>query len=78
MATKPAVSRRVEFEKLPGGIFTTSYLKQYASAVGMPDDELLNHYARKTGSGADAGQGPHSDSGSAPVKLLRGLADFGS
>ena len=37
-----------EFEKLPGGIFTTSYLRQYAMAIGYDETELLAYYIRKT------------------------------
>ena len=37
-----------EFEKLPGGIFATSYLRQYARAIGYDESDLLAHYARKT------------------------------
>ncbi len=33
-----------EYEKLPGGIFTTSYLRQYAAAIGFEESELLGHY----------------------------------
>jgi cytoskeletal protein RodZ len=33
-----------EFEKLPGGIFNTSYLRQYAAAIGFDEAELLAHY----------------------------------
>lgn len=33
-----------EFEKLPGGIFSTSYLRQYASEIGFDESELLGHY----------------------------------
>jgi cytoskeletal protein RodZ len=33
-----------EFEKLPGGIFNTSYLRQYARATGYDESELLAHY----------------------------------
>ena len=33
-----------EFEKLPGGIFSTSYLRQYASQIGFDESELLGHY----------------------------------
>jgi cytoskeletal protein RodZ len=33
-----------EFQKLPGGIFSTSYLRQYASIVELDPDELLAHY----------------------------------
>ena len=36
-----------EFEKLPGGIFNTSYLRQYAAAVGFDETKLLNYYNRR-------------------------------
>jgi cytoskeletal protein RodZ len=36
-----------EFEKLPGGIFSTSYLRQYAVAIGYDETELLAYYDRK-------------------------------
>jgi cytoskeletal protein RodZ len=36
-----------EFDKLPGGIFSTSYLRQYASAIGYDEAELLAHYNHK-------------------------------
>jgi cytoskeletal protein RodZ len=35
-----------EFEKLPGGIFSTSYLRQYAAAVEVEEAKLLAHYDR--------------------------------
>ncbi len=35
-----------EFEKLPGGIFNTSYLRQYAAAAGLEASDLLAHYDR--------------------------------
>jgi|YelNatPaOPRAMG01_1025707.scaffolds.fasta_scaffold01069_14 cytoskeleton protein RodZ len=38
-----------EFGKLPGGVFTTSYLRQYAQAIGFPVEDLLAHYHRKMG-----------------------------
>lgn len=37
-----------EFEKLPGGIFATSYLRQYAAQIGYDEVELLSYYTRKT------------------------------
>jgi len=46
-----------EFEKLPGGIFTTSYLRQYAAAIGYDEVELLAHYADRAN--------PHSSSAKA-------------
>jgi len=36
-----------EYEQLPGGIFTTSYLRQYAAAIGYDESALLEHYQRK-------------------------------
>lgn len=36
-----------EFAKLPGGIFSTSYLRQYAVAIGYDEAELLSHFDRK-------------------------------
>ncbi len=36
-----------EFDKLPGGIFSTSYLRQYADAIGYDASELLAFYNQK-------------------------------
>lgn len=36
-----------EYEKLPGGIFTTSYLRQYAVAIGLEEGLLLGYYRSK-------------------------------
>ena len=37
-----------EFAKLPGGVYATSYIRQYARAIGFSEAELLKHYqARK-------------------------------
>ncbi len=36
-----------EFDKLPGGIFNTSYLRQYASAIGFDEADLLTYYAEQ-------------------------------
>lgn len=46
-----------EFEKLPGGIFTTSYLRQYAEVVGLEESRLLMYYESKSSPPeSDAGQ----------------------
>ena len=37
-----------EFEKLSGGIFSTSYLQQYAATIGYDADALLAIYHLKT------------------------------
>jgi cytoskeletal protein RodZ len=36
-----------EFDQLPGGIFNTSYLRQYAAAIGYDAGTLLAHYNLK-------------------------------
>jgi cytoskeletal protein RodZ len=38
-----------EFEILPGGLFDTSYIRQYAAEIGLDEDELLTQYKEKTG-----------------------------
>ena len=45
-----------EYEKLPGGIFTTSYLRQYADAIGFNEEELLAHYRSRPGTEPRPGQ----------------------
>jgi cytoskeletal protein RodZ len=34
-----------QFGKLPGGVFSRSYIRQYSAAVGISDKELLEAYA---------------------------------
>ena len=36
-----------QFDQLPGGIFSTSYVRQYAEAIGYDEDALLKCYNRK-------------------------------
>jgi len=33
-----------EFRKLPGGIYNTSYIRQYARAIGFDEVQLLSFY----------------------------------
>ena len=33
-----------DFKKLPGGIYTTSYIRQYAQAIDFDEGELLAFY----------------------------------
>lgn len=33
-----------EFEKLPGGVFNTNYIRQYASSIGFAEKRLLDQY----------------------------------
>jgi len=50
-----------EFEKLPGGIFSTSYLRQYAAAIGYDEAVLLEHYGQKLNPAAAASKIQPSD-----------------
>ena len=38
-----------EFKKLPGGIYTTSYLKQYARSIDFDEHVLLAFYQKTVG-----------------------------
>ena len=38
-----------EFEKLPGGVYTTSYIRQYARAIDFPEHDLLLRFNSTTG-----------------------------
>ncbi len=37
-----------EFKKLPGGIYNTSYIRQYCRAIEFDETELLAYYHSKT------------------------------
>src|SRR5580692_534081 len=36
-----------DFRKLPGGIYTTSYIRQYARAIDYDEDTILEFYRRE-------------------------------
>lgn len=38
-----------EFQKLPGGIYNTSYIRQYARAIDYDESAILSYYHRATG-----------------------------
>ncbi|HVN06407.1 MAG TPA: helix-turn-helix domain-containing protein [Bryobacteraceae bacterium] len=38
-----------DFKKLPGGIYNTSYIRQYAKAIDFDESELLNFYRVQMG-----------------------------
>ncbi len=37
-----------DFDQLPGGLFNTSYIRQYAAAAGIDESEVLAQYNEKT------------------------------
>lgn len=43
-----------DFQKLPGGIYTTSYIRQYAKAIDFDETELLAFYRAHMGIPASA------------------------
>lgn len=53
-----------QFEKLPGGIFSTSYLRQYAQAIGYDEDGLVAYYNQKMNISAPISKGPQTETSS--------------
>ena len=56
IAERTKISRRFlqaieaeDFQTLPGGVFNTSYIRQYAAAIGYNEEELLAFYRERTG-----------------------------
>jgi cytoskeletal protein RodZ len=48
---------RGDFQKLPGGIYSTSYIRQYARAIDYDEIALLEFYHRETGAGTSSRTG---------------------
>lgn len=44
-----AAIERGAFDKLPGGVYNLSYLKQYARAIQFDEEELVQFYRSATG-----------------------------
>lgn len=53
-----------QFDQLPGGIFSTSYLRQYAAAIGYDEDALISYYIQKTNPSAAVAKLPQQETGS--------------
>ncbi len=53
-----------EFEKLPGGLFNTSYIRQYAAAVGFDEGDLISQYKEKTAPSEPPAEGKRKSPGS--------------
>jgi cytoskeletal protein RodZ len=53
-----------QFDQLPGGIFTTSYLRQYAEAIGYDKEALVAHYIQKINPSAVTAKPPQRETGS--------------
>jgi len=53
-----------QFDQLPGGIFSTSYLRQYAAAIGYDEESLVAYYVQKVNPPAVMAKGPRRDTSS--------------
>jgi cytoskeletal protein RodZ len=51
------------FEQLPGGIISTSYLRQYAVEVGYDEEALVAFYKQKMNLAEPASKGPQAETG---------------
>ena len=51
------------FEELPGGIFSTSYLRQYAAEIGYDEDTLVAFYQQKMNPAEPISKAPQSETG---------------
>lgn len=47
-----------DFKKLPGGIYNTNYLKQYARAIDFDETDLLAFYWKSCDPGQPTTKGP--------------------
>jgi cytoskeletal protein RodZ len=53
-----------QFDQLPGGIFSTSYLRQYAAAIGYDEEALVAHYIQKVNPPAVIAKAPQRETSS--------------
>ena len=53
-----------QFEQLPGGIFSTSYIRQYADAIGYDKDALVAYYNQKMHPAEPIAKAPQPEAGS--------------
>jgi cytoskeletal protein RodZ len=69
-----------EFKKLPGGIYSTSYIRQYARAIDFDEAQILSlYYSVMELNRQDAPPRPSGSEGNRVIRLLRHTtAAFGS
>jgi len=53
-----------QFGQLPGGIFNTSYLRQYAEAIGYDERALVAYYNQKMNPSEPLSKKPPTEAGS--------------
>lgn len=52
-----------EFQKLPGGIYNTSYIRQYARAIDFNEVDLLAYYNAQMGLSPSRAEEEHNGTG---------------
>jgi cytoskeleton protein RodZ len=65
---------RGDFSKLPGGIYNTNYIRQYARAIDYDEIALLSYYDQATRNRSNSGEkqpGRSFPGGYHPLSLLR-------
>jgi cytoskeletal protein RodZ len=68
---------RGDLEQLPGGVYTTSYIRQYARIIDYPEQDLLALFRDRTAPSAEPG-GRLNDTSpmSLPLRFFRRLVDL--
>ena len=66
---------RGEFRKLPGGIYNTSYIRQYAKAIDYDESAILTVYHREMDADSAA---PRPNEGKGVYSSFRTASLFGS
>jgi transcriptional regulator with XRE-family HTH domain len=68
IATKTKINARYleaiergDFKKLPGGVYTLSYLRQYANAIDCDENDLLRYYREVAGPDDEPVEAPPED-----------------
>jgi cytoskeletal protein RodZ len=65
---------RGDFRKLPGGIYNTSYIRQYAQAIDYDETAILSVYYREMGAPETRSEnGKNSVAGFRPASSVQGL-----
>jgi cytoskeletal protein RodZ len=62
-----------DFKKLPGGIYNTSYIRQYAKAIDFDESEILAAYYSVMGISADVQDNSEQHSGFGSNRVTRFL-----
>jgi cytoskeletal protein RodZ len=67
-----------EFKKLPGGIYSTSYIRQYANAIGFDEEQILALYYSIVGvpEPVEAPERPSASEGNLVSRFLRHTSDL--